>query len=305
MSVLNNLVAMPNRIAIACEYLYFLGDQGVEWEAVEKQLSPLKKVDADEVGDKPSGKSIAEDVLREMEKLKLLTILSNSAIILSTEIRKIAPMDGDWQQALRPILFSRLVLSEIAEQHGQSDVPDAIAWLLTQDPFNPMPWGGGTHVERIISQLGDNDQLRSVIGNNSRYQNLLYWARYLGCAEWLGTPGVSVVIPDPSEAISWLLPQVFYDEHELPIKVFMQRLSEICPVLEGGNARNNLEKRIGDEFHLKEHHLSRSTSLALNRLQLRGVIKIKASSDAQTWILDLGRETPPVSYVSLVEGGGK
>jgi hypothetical protein len=145
MSVISNLVAMPNRIAIACEYLHYLGEKGDAWESIESQLSPLKKAGSDEDDDKPTGKSIAEDVLREIEKLGLLLRNEDSTISLAHEIRNIAPVDGNWQQALRPVLFKKMLYPTVADLCGQSDVPDAISWLLVQDPFDPMlRKGGGT-----------------------------------------------------------------------------------------------------------------------------------------------------------------
>lgn len=299
MSVISNLVAMPNRIAIACEYLNYLGEKGGSWESIENQLSPLKKLGGDDANDKPDGKSIATDVLREVEKLGLLIKNNDSTISLAHEIRNIAPTGGNWQEALRPFLSKKIFSPTESDRCDQVDVADAISWLLVQDPFDPMQRKGGEHVERIISQLGESDHLLSAIRNDSRYQNLLYWARYFGYAEWLGAKNGNMVVPDPSEAIAWCLPSVFGTELELSIQKFVQRLGKACAVLEEGIARRNLETRLTDAYLRKESHLSRSTSLALKRLQLRGVIVIKATSDAQTWILDLANEKEAVSHVRL------
>ena len=305
MSVIANLPAMPNRVAIACEYLHFLADKGDVWPSVANQLSPLKKVDAQEQDEK-TGKLMAEDVLSEMEKLKFLVRDSGDVIKLNSDIRDIALPDGDWQQALRPFLFLRLTVPGIAEMHGQNDVPDALAWLLAQDPFDPMPWSGGLYAERILRQLSETDPLRSVISNNSRYQNLIYWARYLGLAERVsvkfGATVVDMVIPDPTEAISRKLAEIFNSDHELPIQTFMQRLAVECSMLDGGVARCNLETRLSGEFQPKEGHISRATSLALTRLMTRGLIKLESPSDSQTWLLDLGNSTQTVSYIRFLRG---
>jgi len=307
MSVISNLPAMPNRIAFACEYFYYLGEKGGERSSVESQLSPLKKVDAQDQEGK-SGKSMADDVLGEMEKLKILVQSSGNVIKLNPDIKDVDLPDGDWQQALRPILFSRLTVPENAEACGQIEVPDALSWLLTQDPFDPMPWSGGEHVERIVLQLGENDPMRNLIGNNSRFQNLIYWARYLGFAERvsvkIGLNAVDMVIPDPTEAIFTHLSEVFVSDPELPIQAFMQRLADVCPVLDGGSSRHNLEARLKDEYQPKENHISRATSLALMRLATRGDLKLENPSDAKSWILDLGQTTQAVSYVRFLQGGG-
>lgn len=297
MSVLNNFPAMPNRIAIACEYLYYLGPDGELRDNIETQLSPLKKADSDEIG---SGKTMAEDVLNEMDKLGFLTQVSAGKITLMEDIRNISSPQISWQQLLRPILRQRLTFPDLAEKHRQEEIPDAIAWLLAQDPFDPLPFSGGIHATRVAKQLGENDPLRSVIGNNSRYQNLIYWARYLGFAEWVAGKAGNVVIPDPTYAISECLARIFDKEGELAILTFVQRMSDAFPVLEEGSARRNLEMRLAGEFQRKDQHLSRSTSLALMRLQLRGKLSLRTASDAQTWILDLGKETKAVSHVRLI-----
>lgn len=295
MSVITNLPAMPNRIAIACEYLYFLGEEGASWDSIENQLSPLKRGEGSEDEEK-SGKSMAEDVLKEMESLKLLVRTSRDGIMLNAQI--IAPSDGDWQQALRPYLFLWLTAPDEAEIHGQSDLPDAFAWLLTQDPFDPMLFSAG-YLKPIERQLPETDPVRSVISNNSRYQNLIYWARYLGLAERVSVID-DMVIPDPTEAILSQLSTVFGEDQELSIQIFMQRLALSCPIMDGGSARRTFETRLSGEYQPKEGFLSRSMSLALTRLATRGVLKLSKPSDATTLLLDLGNITETVSHVSLV-----
>ena len=305
MSVISNRVAMPNRIAIACEYLNYLGPTGGSRETIENLLSPLKKARNDEDDDKPSGRSIAADVLSEIASLGFLVNNKDSTITLADEIRSIAPSNDNWQEALRPVLFKKFFAPIDADLQGQSDVPEAISWLLVQDPFDPLPRGGGLHVERIVSQLGNSDLLRTAIGNNSRFQNLLYWSRYLGCAEWLGLKTGNFVVPDPTSAISHCLPDIFREETELPINAFVTRLGNLCSVLEEGKSRTLLENRLTSQTQRKERHLSRSTSLALRRLQLRGQIGIRAFSDSTTWVLDFPNETQGISHISLIARGAK
>lgn len=292
MSVLTSFPAMPNRIAITCEYLHFLGPEGGARDSIEKQLSPLKADDEEET----SGSTVATAVISEMEKLQLIVRSPANAFALATEVQNRAPSEGDWQQVLRPILQERMSFPALAETYGQKELPDALAWLLTQDPFDPLPWSGGDHMKRIHAQLGDTDSLCTDIGNNSRYQNLLYWARYFGLVEWLGVKTGSVVIPDPSAAVARLLPTIFADEKELPASAFIQGLSDLCPLMDEGAARRNLETRFAGDFQPKDRYFSRSTSLAVKRLQLRGTITVNAASDAKTWVLDFGKETQAVSH---------
>ena len=176
--------------------------------------------------------------------------------------------------------------------------------VTISDPFDLLLRSGGFHVERINIQLDENDSLRSVITkSDAGWQNLLYWGRYFGFVEWLEIGNNKFVIPDPSEAIIPQLSIIFAGETELPISKFIEQLGQNCPVLEGGEARENLEARMLDKFKRQSEHLSRSTSLALKRLELRGIIKIKAISDAKSWILDLGEKACPLVTSKCLTGG--
>ncbi|SAK87924.1 hypothetical protein AWB82_06080 [Caballeronia glebae] len=304
MSVLSNFPAIPNRVAIACEYLHFLGSKGDLRENVEKQLSPLKKggnEDSESQDGKADGRTIAGFVVDEILKLGLSSLDEERVLRLNDEYLCMQVPEGDWANALRPILMAKLVMPEHAEKSDQSSVPEALSWLLVQDPYSTLPFSGGIHAEQIVRQLGQQDALRTIIGNNQRFQNLIYWARYLGLAERvslkIGASSADIVIPDPTEALARMLPSIFVDQRELSIQAFMQRAAEYCPVLDGGVARVRLEDRLMGDFEPKEGHLSRSTSLALFRLQARKLLRLEKPSDAQARILDLGKAHEPVSHV--------
>jgi hypothetical protein len=305
MSVITNFPAMPNRIAIATEYLFGLGEKGGNWDSIEGQLSPLTQNQDEDGPEEKTGKSMAQDVLLEMDKLQMLERLSPNTIALQSDIRAAAPRDGNWQNALYPFFFSVLTDPVRAAQHGQDDVPDSLAWLLTQDPTAPLPFKGGVHAERIAQQLDPGDALRIGLGNNSRYQNLVYWARYLGLAVRVGyrmsaTNTVDTVVPDPTEAIAARLPVVFQKDREISVQTFLQRLAAEISVIDGGTARRNFEVRIKSEFQPMEKRVSRSLSMALVRLRVRRELRLDNFSDADAWLLDLGRKSEAVSHVTYI-----
>ena len=295
MSVLTNLPAMPNRLAIACHFLYSLGEQGETRDAVSKQLSPMKSQDD---GEEQSGTTIAAAVLTELENFKLIETLHDERIALDKEIGAGANEKTDWKRYLEPLFRSRLTDPAKAIEYGQPDVPNALAWILIQDPFRPLT-KGGTQVPLINRQLGAQDELRTVIGNDSRYQNLLYWARYVGVAEWISLKGADAIVPDPTRALTANFEKIFRTESELSIRQFVQRLGEVIPILEGGSVRTALEGRMVTKAR-DEGHLSRSTSLALKRLEERNIIRLPAQSDAETWVVDLPENPQRVSAVALV-----
>jgi hypothetical protein len=302
MSVINNLLVTPNRVVIACEFLHYLGQNGGKKSFIEKQLSPLKRAERED-GEEVTGSTIATSVINEIEKLKLITTLGDECRISDDFIHLTEVSFGDvLSSKLCPIMTS----PDLAEPCGQSDVPDALSWLLSQDPFALFPRSGGVHAERITQQLGAQDSLKTILSNDSRFHNLIYWARYFGFAEWITLNSIQMVLPDPTSYLSKNLDQIFTTkDDEIPISLFVGRLAEICPIFETGLARNVLESRKKLEFQLKEHHLSKSLSLALNRLDIRGLIELKSSDDAEVWVLNLNDSMVTYSHIRYLGGASK
>lgn len=309
MSVLNNFPAIPSRIAIACEYLHFLGAKGDLRDSVERQLSPLKKAESDETESsdgKTDGRTISSFVIDELLKLGLSSLDEQRVLRLDNNYLSMDVSEGHWAESLRQVLLTKMVFPEQAEKSDQASMPDAISWLLIQDPYGRLPFSGGAHAELIVRQLGQQDPLRTAIGNNQRFQNLIYWARYLGFAERvalkIGGSAVDMIVPDPTEALARIMPGIFMGQRELPIQAFLQRAAEFCPVLDGGSARVGLEERLLEGFEPKVRCLSRTMSLALFRLQARNVLKLEKPSDAHAWLLDLGKAQESVSHVLYLAG---
>lgn len=304
MSVISNFPAMPNRINIAAEYLYGLGAKGDEWNNVEGLLSPLTQKQGEDGPEEKTGKSMAEDVLREMERLGMLTRLGVSTIALHPDLSAAASCAEGLPGAVHAFLFSALTDPARARDAGQEELPGALAWLMAQDPLASLLLTGGGHIERIDRQMEAGDELRKVIGNDQRFQNLVYWARYLGLAERVGyrnsSSTVESVIPDPTDAIARCLPVIFGEERELTIQEFVRRLAAEISVLDGGIARRTFDVRLRSEFQLTDEHLSRPLSLALWRLKLRREIILENPSDATSWSLDLGKKYDSVSHIIYV-----
>jgi len=296
MSVISSFPAMPNRIAIACEYILALGGDGGQRDEIIKNLSPFSKGDADDDNEiSVGGKTMAHSVIDEMENLELIRINENGNLSLNKYFLGGKKTSYDWQSLLQPILRERLTDFSRISQFKQEDVGDALSWFLSQDPFKPIA-KSRQHADFLREQLQDNDPLLVTIGNDSRFQNLLYWARYLGFAEWISIGDNDLAIPDPSRAINDYLPTIFQSKKILSIDEFVSRLAKLCGVFEGGSIRQELEQRLKSAFR-EERHFSRSTSLGLARLENQGSILLIKESDAGSWILDLGKEQMPITSI--------
>lgn len=105
----------------------------------------------------------------------------------------------------------------------------------------------------------------------------LQYGEFLGFLE----PFNAGYIVDPSRAIEPNLKTVFAGESKLPLKVFIERLSELIPLLDGGRLRILLEPLMqGLGWHPREHNqVSPALSHALVRLENAFRLRLDKSSD--------------------------
>lgn len=305
MSVISSLVAQPNRIIIASEFVHSFGDKGAPIEDLEQMLSPSppqsNQDDADVDASERSGSTIAKGVLAEMQRLKILEATEDQHLRLNPTLAVVGKRKVDWAGHLYDYLLPILCTADKARAHGQDELPDALCWLLRQDPTRPLGFSGGQHYDALTAQIVDGDPLFDGIRSDARYQVMVYWARYLGLAERLTIkPVPEKVVADPTRAIAARLPQIFADERELTMQTFIQRLGVHIPVLDGGQVWSEMEARlkVATPAH---NHLSQATSFALRRLEHAGKIKLEDISDAGAWELRVGRETSSPSHITYLE----
>jgi hypothetical protein len=155
-----------------------------------------------------------------------------------------------------------------------ADFVRGIAWLLAQNIYGfPTTWNGG--VESV-----ENDQVtagKTVIQNDTRWNGLRFWSRYLGFAS--GDSGAFQI--DPTAAVRDELPAIFGSNKELPARDFLSALSTRLPVLDFGSYRKEIEGQLNEASWRKplEGHLSMSLSLALRRLDLDKSISLAGRAD--------------------------
>ncbi len=306
MSIISSLVAQPNRFIIASEFVHSFGDKGAPTEDLERMLSPLppQSNQGDEDADitERSGTTIAKLVLAEMLRLRILEQTENQHLRLSPALA-VGERKIDLAGRLYDYLFPILCSADKARAHGQDDLPDALCWLLRQDPTQPLGFSGGQHYDALAAQVVDGDPLFDGIRSDAKYQVVVYWARYLGLVERLTIkPVAEKVIADPTRAIAARLPQIFAGERELTMHTFIQHLGAQIPVLDGGQVWNEMGRRLKAATPAHDH-LSQATSFALRRLEHAGRIKLAVISDADAWELRVGRETISPSHITYLETG--
>lgn len=136
------------------------------------------------------------------------------------------------------------------------------------------------------------------INETNELSSFLQLGFFLGFLEPLG----SGYIVDPTSAIQPYLKEIFHDKKDLPIKVFIGRLAEKIPLLDGGRFWNLIEplmKELGWASDSDEY-VSASLSHALVRLENSFVLDFKKESDAKDSMQLQLSSSKAIEYVSHV-----
>ncbi|NIE60642.1 MULTISPECIES: protein DpdG [unclassified Burkholderia] len=294
MSILTTFVAVPSRLfsiyAAVAE-----AENGLPREQLEAWATPpsLSK----RGGNEEDGGSTAlfSDSLNEARRLGLVEDDGDRLRVPKATVdggRRNADLQGEFLSRLREVLFD----TRRAADAGQTGVLYALAWLLTKSPLEPLSFSDAPQ-NQLREDLGEF-AVKAELGNTSSYQNLLYWARYLGFAVVVGDVSTRRAFPDPTRAIAAVLEQVLPNQGWIEIDLFLSRLAAIYPVLEGGSVRDELEA-MRSTSPAADDRLSISLSFALQRLDDRDLISLDAVADAKARILDFGGSTKRVSHVHL------
>lgn len=169
-------------------------------------------------------------------------------------------------------------------------VAGAIAWMLRQDPREPLPWTGSGAVSRLQAQLGA--PLPYGMTNDSRMQNAVYWARALGFVTRLKLRE-EVVVPDPTRALQQRLDHLLPRGQQVTLRAFLGSLARACPVFEGGAVHREVAARAGTEG--SNNVVAASLALAFLRLKQHRELDFHYFDDAEVMevegVFDDGRVT--------------
>jgi hypothetical protein len=239
-------------------------------------------------GSQPKSNQVG-NIIREAVRLRLL-IEADKGFQLAEGVRPRDVANDDWFEThVERALFSQ----PLNEGDENRPVAFATAWLLTRAASPEIEWR--FDVAKAMREDMEGDEVYDVT-NVDRSAMLAYWIRFTGYGESLGWAGKTFLIPDPTRAIARQL-DLLLVETTLAFPRFLERLAERVPVLEGGAVRAQVEARLRRKRDPAT--LSPSTSLALLRLELRGLITMRAESDAEPRLLDLAADgTRRISHIS-------
>ncbi len=292
MSVVASLTCTPNRLGIVVATLGALPRQSIARDDLVELLSPR----ALQRGDTEGGTTIARGVLDEAQRLGLV-VLDEGKYRLAEG----APAPGP---ELLAWLHERLVFPARAQEVGQENFPRALSWFLMQDPARPIAGSGSDPSERPRARIAQEFGAEAgsfELTMDARVQNFAYWARYLGYTWFLEVDGKTTFVPDPSVAMDWSITRHVPDGELMRIEELLAFLAEHLPALEGGRARLEVESLLPVDRRprLDQDGLSRSTSLALNRLEDSGRLELRNESDSRSILLNLLGGGRRVSHVLI------
>lgn len=293
MSVITDLTATPARIEAV--YRYLAERKGEARDDLIMLLSPRALRRGGAEGGDTSDRS-AREVLGACRALGVVEPVDgdDNRLRLGARLGK-----GVGARPLLEHLESVLLQPEAAEEHGQTAFPLALAWFLCQDPTRPLRL---ENVSGVVEEQQGKDAVSTYnLTNPDTFKNFIYWARHLGFAWRLGLDRFEGVVPDPTQAIRRHLPKLLGTGELVPLHVAIERLARELPVLEGGAARNVVEERMEAPFRRSPDRLSRSTSLALTRLDDRKTMALEHHADARSTVLDTPPTLRSVTHIRLLE----
>lgn len=293
MSVITELTVVPSRVEAVYRYLLQRSDGEDRTDLTAIMSPPALRRGDDE--DSQAGSATVDVLIRGCVKLGVINEGDDGRLRVADSVRTTLPQAP---ARLRAHLESVLLHPGAAANADQQDFPRVLAWFLTQNPARPVEFG---NVKALAEEQLGTDIVTSSLTNQSRFQNFVYWARYLGFA-WRYKVDREWVVPDPIEALGRHLPTLLSTDTAVPMSEVVERWRTALPVLEDGEARSEVERSLragGREAGV----LSRSTSLALARLRDRGVIRFDQGSDAASvFLLDTWPERSRVTHMTLFRG---
>ena len=231
-----------------------------------------------------SGGTLVLDVpLRECLKLGLLE--EDGDIRVSKFAMQMK--ENDFVSLVYEVLFNM----ESAKKLEQVEFLHSLAWLMTFDPGEPVNFSHEI-AGKLDKSLGNKVGLTDLAGGKETYANLLYWAVFLGFGEFYGASSEGrssrLFMVNPTSIVRSKIKTIFGGNDRLSISDFIGLVGNIIPVLDRGEAREEIERNLDNNYRIPEHYISKALSLAMKQLEFDGIIGLEKLSDAESMSLDFG-----------------
>ena len=245
-----------------------------------------------------SGRKLDAPTIRQLlqpEGLPGLTAKSDQASRIISAARELELITDQADGMIRPARSrdhrsAKVALIEAIDQKVLSD--DKVepwfalffAFLLGRDESAGSGAQSGIDWETRFERELFRDTKPSNRFNLDKYRGLRRWFRYSGLG-WHDSD--NTFHPNPYDRIARNLPIIFGKTRELAIDAFMERLSEVCPELDGGHIF--LRANLG--WDCASRTMTLGVAHALVDLHLDSVIILNCPLDSDGW--SIAKAAPP------------
>jgi len=273
MNIASKSTATPNRVEMLLE---FIKDTNKQY--TKKELQELFS---------PQSDAVFKDNFSILNSLQLIKI-EDDIVRINLEKSKLSTLE----------IIQKAIFDD--DFVYKDNFVYSLAWLMIQDEnsIQKLDWQGQVNTLIMDDLLGNFSELD--LTSNPPWQNFYYWCNYLGFATKSYISKNTYVFPDPTEAIQRELSSIFGKNKELKIDNFFKLLAQKIPVLEYGSARNKIMENTREGLSIAKNQLSFATSLALLRLEKRGLIVLTQKSDATSMTIKTSTEDRIISHISYV-----
>ncbi|EJR7474244.1 hypothetical protein N1G87_002185 [Escherichia coli] len=273
MSIINNAHGGSQYAVLAAFYQVLKASP--KNQLPREKLMALCAPETLQTGDSQNARGKASQELRAWLDLGLLTeekVEETTQISFNANYFSIKSMP--LRQAARRCLQAQENNSDLSSRDERAvDLTLLAALLLALDVYQNAEIKSG-NLEVLVNTFIPDFRI-----NSNEIAVVPGYLSWLGFAQQLTRDSYAI---DPTDSIREELPFLMRVGEQLSIGEVLQRLNRALPVLDGGSYRQQVEERISlyGWHSLSPNRLSTSLSRALLRLQLSGVINMKAESDA-------------------------
>jgi hypothetical protein len=212
-----------------------------------------------------------------------LAVKRDGAYLLGQSFSKVE-RDPDQLDEQLPRIAARLVL--VPQINSEENLfASILAWFLSQPLLSiPQDHGG------LKNRMEQNGLSLDVFGlrADTRWEMIVYWARYLGLGRQTAEEKAKGLIPDPTMYLLRHLELLLPTNGKVTAETFKKKLGALCPVLDGGVVFARMDTRVNPDR--SQLQLSEALSFALDRLQRRKVIRYWCPDDQRDFLLTTGGE---------------
>lgn len=189
------------------------------------------------------------------------------------------------------------------EENRSADFSRAACWMLAQDVHEFVPTSYSQVEPKALDQAESADVI--LFQNDTRWAGFVSWATFLGFGRSDSGKASGGFITDPTPAVASVAKSLLPKKKDVSIKDFLDGLSDVLPVLDGGAYRQEVEARLRPEKWKApaSTDVSSSLSRALLRLQSQGVLRLEKRSDSDAQARLVGRDGSVVQSVTHVQRG--